>query len=381
MTELELIAPVTTTTVGFSLAPARNGLQDLLLITEAENTSGFDEWVYQTVARLPAERLRVNRLVVHPLCVGCHLDNVAWPGFVAWVDDLAARDAHAMRDVVLENLIDEARETLGDTDGGIPDVLQLAGDRAAYISLIDRVSEQKYKHEPPDRALQEEAHAYLADPPAMQDLVVTHLRTMWDEVLAEEWERNLPLLQASVAAFQSLDFGGVSMSDALPRVTGRDLPADWEEKEKGADRIVFIPSAHIGPYLLWLGTDERTAHIVFRAHVPEGVSAGEPALSRSELLMRLSALADDTRLRILERLARDGEMGAQDVMARLDISQSAASRHLRQLVATGYLAARRHEGAKLYRVNRGRIDDTLDAVKQCCECCEDEPSGRAVDGN
>jgi len=84
-----------------------------------------------------------------------------------------------------------------------------------------------------------------------------------------------------------------------------------------------------------------------------------PALSRSELLTHLGTLADDTRLRILELLAHEGELSAQQVIARLEISQSSSSRHLRQLVATGYVAERRQEGAKVYSLNPGRMENML----------------------
>jgi DNA-binding MarR family transcriptional regulator len=50
-------------------------------------------------------------------------------------------------------------------------------------------------------------------------------------------------------------------------------------------------------------------------------------------------------------------------MDRLDLSQSTASRHLRQLSVTGYLTERRNEGAKVYRLNQDRINDTVDAIK------------------
>ena len=41
------------------------------------------------------------------------------------------------------------------------------------------------------------------------------------------------------------------------------------------------------------------------------------------------------------------------------MSQSSASRHLRQLVATGYLTERRREGAKAYSLNPDRLEETL----------------------
>ena len=59
------------------------------------------------------------------------------------------------------------------------------------------------------------------------------------------------------------------------------------------------------------------------------------ALSRSELLVRLNALADETRLKIIELLTQNEEMCAQDFITMLDLSQSSASRHLRQLTHGG----------------------------------------------
>jgi DNA-binding transcriptional ArsR family regulator len=58
------------------------------------------------------------------------------------------------------------------------------------------------------------------------------------------------------------------------------------------------------------------------------------------------------------------ELCAQDIMARLDVSQSAASRHLRQLSATGYLTERRRAGEKCYSLNRGRVSNTFHALEQ-----------------
>ena len=89
-------------------------------------------------------------------------------------------------------------------------------------------------------------------------------------------------------------------------------------------------------------------------------------LSRSELLMRLNALANDTRLRIMELLAKEAELNTSDIMAQLGLSQSAASRHLEHLTATGYLIVR-HEGAKYYRLNPDRIDHTFKALKAFCQ--------------
>ena len=52
----------------------------------------------------------------------------------------------------------------------------------------------------------------------------------------------------------------------------------------------------------------------------------------------------------------------EDIMLQLELSQSAASRHLTQLTATGYLEERRCEGAKCYTLSPERVENTLRAV-------------------
>jgi predicted ArsR family transcriptional regulator len=61
-------------------------------------------------------------------------------------------------------------------------------------------------------------------------------------------------------------------------------------------------------------------------------------------------------------IADSGELRSQDIMAELDLSQSAASRHLQQLSATGFLSERRCEGAKCYSLAEDRLRDTFQAV-------------------
>jgi ArsR family transcriptional regulator len=86
-------------------------------------------------------------------------------------------------------------------------------------------------------------------------------------------------------------------------------------------------------------------------------------VSRAELLVWLSALADDTRLHILTLLKDRGELCAQDIISLLDTSQSTASRHLRQLSASGYIREHRTEAGKCYRINAERIEETTKALE------------------
>jgi DNA-binding MarR family transcriptional regulator len=61
-------------------------------------------------------------------------------------------------------------------------------------------------------------------------------------------------------------------------------------------------------------------------------------------------------------------MRSQEIIEQLGISQSAASRHLNQLSATGYLIERRCSGAKCYSLNQERVQDTMRAVEAFLLC-------------
>jgi ArsR family transcriptional regulator len=349
--------PLQKTAIRFSLEPAYNALCSLILLSE--DISGCGEWVEQTIARLPQEQSEMNERLTGLASV--HLAGVAWPSFLAWVDDLAAQDPYVLRDQELDHLIQSAADLFGDDLDKLPDRDQLLADRDLFLSLCERIMQHKGEECCPEWC--EANYALLQDPPVRQAQMVSHLRLMWDEYLAAEWERNLPMLHEVLAAFDSLDLSGLTTAEAFRRITGRDVPAEWRRWLDTVGQITFIPSPHIGPYLLLIEETETTARVVFGARFPEGTAVQSPTLSRSDLAMRLEALADDTRLRILELIALEGEQGAKDIMERLDLSKSAASRHLRQLTAYSYLIVRQEEISKYYSLNPSRFEDTWQALK------------------
>ena len=362
----QIISPQKAVKVTFSLEPAYNVIGSLSLLDMVEAFSGLGEWVYQTAKALSPEQRRTNRLVLEDADV--HLADASWPSFPAWVDDLAARDATAMRDRALQTWLASVSKGI---EGEVPTASGLLADRAAYLALAERFVRSPGHGSLPegapfDRAFWEERYRLLNDPPAGKDLIVTHLRTMWDESLASEWERNLSMLEETVVAFKSLNLSGLTVPEVLSRVLMREqIPdIDWFND---IEHLILIPSVHNGPYILHLnGLSDTTVRFIVSARIPEGVPSHLSALSRSELLVRLNALADDTRLRILELLAQQGEMSAPDIRAQLDLSQSAVSRHLEHLTATGYLIGERDQGTNLYRLNPDRIDHTFRALKEFC---------------
>lgn len=365
MAEINLIAPPRTTIIKVAVKQVETIFASMMLLSDTEDYTGLGEWLYETARKLAPEQRAFNKMVFGPLhAAAMTWNDRTWPAFADYLDYIADDDPVAMRDRVLEH-IDET--CYGCRQLGItpPDRETLLNDREAFIDVQRELYRLKGKGGQLDRAAYEAAHALLGDPVVLKARLVLHMRTMWKDHLAEEWERNLPLLEESAAAFQRLDFMNIGADEAFQVITGRPVPETWREEfdkaKAKASEMTFTPSAHIGPYLT-MATKGKQLFFVFGARIPAGTAAPSSALNRSELLARLSALADDTRLRILELVATEGEYCAKDIITRLDLSQSAASRHLRQLVATGYLLERRREGAKCYRLNDERVDDILSAL-------------------
>lgn len=358
MSTMDLIPPPRQVKISFALEPAYNALTSLHLLNS--ELSGFHAWAGRTAAALSPEQLRTNATVCSTAMR--YLDSKSWPSFLAWLDALSARDPEEMHNKELDMLLDKAAHVLEKDIADLPDRETLLSDPSVYVDLAKHLAEHNEKAF--DAAYCETEFELYQDPVAMQQTLVTHLRTMWDEYLADEWERSLPMLNESIVALESLDYSGRSAAEIFALVTDRDIPAKTEMLIRDQKRLTFIPSPHIGPYVLVIDHSQENTRIVFGARMPQGATVRSPALNRSELVTRLSALADDTRLRILQLVAQEGELRTQEIMTELEISQSAASRHLPQLSATGYLTERRCEGAKCYRLNRDRLEDTFKALQQ-----------------
>jgi len=356
--DLAFIAPAKTTTITFDLEPAYSVLSSLLLLNE--RLPGFTEWVHRTASELPEEVLRTNKLVGSSSTL--YFEDISWPSFLAWVDHLETLDPVEMRDTEVDELLEKAASYLEDAAYSLPSSQDLLADRKVYLQLIEEV--MSCKDHPFDRAHSERMHELLIDPPARKELMISHLRNMWDEILEKEWEHNLPMLRDCVATFRSLDLEGMSTRQILQLVFDRDVPDEWDEMIEGLEKIILIPSPHIGPYLLNFQHSENAARILFGARTPKGASVQSLELSRSEIIARMSALANDTRLSILYLLSQEDELSSQDIINRLELSQSAASRHLQHLKATGYIVEQRRDGAKFFRLNPDRIGDLFTSLKE-----------------
>lgn len=355
MPEMDLYVAPDAQAVRVSLEPAFNGLNSLVLLNKADRLSGLDEWVTRTAAAAAPEVRRRHHLVFNGFYFAL-LPQRSFPSFPTYVAALAAEEPVRLRDRLLDTY---DRIPPRSADATPP-------DRAALLASEDTFLRYLLERFPPenvDPGMEAEAHTYLNDPPAMQALIVSHLEHMWTQVLAPEWARVTPMLQAAVAAMRQLPLDQLSLEEAARQITGQELDLEtcWDGALEKAERVVFVPSAHLGPYLGRFAAGD-TVWVLYGARSPAGFPEVSPELSRADLLVRLNALADDTRLRIIRLILDRGECSSKDIMSELELSQSAASRHLKQLSASGYLKERRCDGAKCYSLNPERVRDLLQAL-------------------
>lgn len=90
------------------------------------------------------------------------------------------------------------------------------------------------------------------------------------------------------------------------------------------------------------------------------------AQTRERAGLLFGALANSTRLRIVERL-RDGGKTVNEIAADLGISQSGTSQHLAVLTRAGVLIVEPRGATRLYRVRGPRILRILNLIEEFCE--------------
>ncbi len=342
------------TRIRVGLAPVQNAIHSLLLLTKTEELSGLGAWIIETAQKLSIKELhqhyRVMIAFYHAI-----LPQRSWSSFPIYLEHLAQADPVTLRDKMMQSYFELSFHK---TATEFTPESAIASEESYITFLKERFSEDYI-----DEELERWAYTYVSDPPAMQELIVSHLRHYWENYLASEWERTLPSLQKAVSAFQQVDFSQMGNFEVAKYITGQTLsPEHWKERCENADGLYFAPSLHVGPYIGKFYEDNRLGFI-FGAHLPSNTPVNAPELSQADIYVRLNALSDETRLQILKYIANQGESCSTEIINALDLSQSAASRHLTQLTATGYLIARRIDGSKCYRLDKERISNTLDTIK------------------
>lgn len=337
-----------------ALDPVYNNLTSLYLVALAQPGPRLEPWVARTADSLSDRQRWLHRLLFEVLYSAFEPD-AAWPSFPVYVAHLAETPPLALRNRFLRHMFPGQGESWAARNGLM--------DRETFVNGIDRYEFDREV----ETALLVEAHALLDDLPALRETVVSHLDLMWHEFLASEWEHQQDRLQAVLTAYRGQNYTGLNAYEAIQAVTGRTAQGHWERVLAPAETLIFIPSPHIGPHLLNIAYGPLV-RIVFSAHPLEGGEPPPAELVRADLLVQLRTLADDTRLRILQLLLDEGELYAQEIINRLKLTKSSASRHLSQLSASGYLVEVQQAGkAKSYRINSAQFREMMRFMQRLSE--------------
>jgi DNA-binding transcriptional ArsR family regulator len=344
-----------------ALEPVFNVLNSFALLNRVEQFGGLNAWVVQTAAALTPEQRHRNRLIFDGLRDAL-VPEKDMPDFPTYLNNLTAQDPDVLQKRVLERLRFRFSRRMHSEDVAVaPARERLLSDVQAYLVCAEYVQTDA----PFDAALQSEVHALLQDANELQRLLVSHLDMLW-ETFSSEWRRIRSSLHWQVEMFTRSVDDEATLEEEFQAFTGRELPAHLPAQLMQAQEIILVPSWHMGQHVtLW--EDDTTSARLFFSEPPNydvALLRATP-VRRGELRARLDALADETRLRIIELLVQRNEMHAQDIIAELGLSQSSVSRHLKQLVSMGYLYERRSEGAnKTYRLSSFYFARTAHAVER-----------------
>ncbi len=308
-----------------ALEPIQQILLSMGLLTADEITQA-EEWLSALAARLPAATAHTNRLIFGELAnaVFWHLDA---PNFPAYLAALAAEPPH-----------------------------QVAARVKAGMSPQ------------PEAVLPQAVAHFLADPAAMQQRIVSHLRALWADHFAAPWEKKSLMMAYIARELNGRSWPDSSASALIRAFIRRPVPEWLAHQLGGVERVVLVPSPYLhfqaARFTQQADAASSTLWLFLWADFWVWPMRTEP-IQRSEVLSPINALADETRLRILEMLAATTELRAQEIIAQLDVSQSTVSRHLKQLQATGFITeARTGDTNKSYRLQQERIGEISYSLSQ-----------------
>jgi len=339
--------------VEVTLNAPQNVLTSMMLLTKDEDEPGIHEWIGKTRKSMTKKERDDHSLAL----IGFYFALLPEDGnitFPAYLNDLERTDPVELRDKML-NAYSKLLRDDNTTEVNWDEVLV---SPQTYIDfLLTRFAGEHVIVEIETRAFE-----YVIDPPAMKNFLVKHMNVMWEKYFKTEWNRVQPMLLESIRSFMNTDINSMTRLEATNFIIGQDVSnANWRKYIDQVERAEFIPNPHIGPYVHASGK-HGVARIIFGARQPEGAPDRIPELDRTEIVSRLSALADDTRLHILQLAAERDEIRVQDILEVTNLSQPSVSRYLSQLSAAGFLQERRESGAKVYSLNKERVDKTLKAV-------------------
>ena len=327
----------------------------LSIVATAPTYEGFDQWAYVTYAGLPDDLRKDIQALFDPVGVPLIFRQLTaeepdirdFTSFIGW---LSVLDDGAIRETIALVFRGLARKAAAkgekkqiivpsvDDEKGVCDFLKTTGCEWTELSRKDK-------------PYFDQLVRLLTNPEQLKSRLVFTVTRFWEKVYQKEYDETRGLISRSIAYHRQARYPEI-LSEIYLAVTGKALSSTAERAyaASGLETLVFVPSCHTGPYVRFVPLDDegKALLLVFNAR-SQSSGEGHPLATIQAIFPPLKALADETRLEILGILA-DGELYAQQIVDRLEISQPAVSRHLRLMVAGGILTERKETGMKFYGI-------------------------------
>jgi DNA-binding transcriptional ArsR family regulator len=180
------------------------------------------------------------------------------------------------------------------------------------------------------------------------------LQEYYDVFFAEEERRLQPALEIALEKAQSA-YQELAWEQFLAEVVGGVSP---DEFPAGVTDLTLVPSYWVTPYAFRLHASPTHFIIAFSGR-PPGASLVPGEEVSDMLISALKAIADPTRLRILQYLAESPATPTQ-LARRLRLRTSTIGHHLKQLQLVGLVRVNQRQGKEIHYV--ARIED-VDALQ------------------
>jgi DNA-binding transcriptional ArsR family regulator len=216
------------------------------------------------------------------------------------------------------------------------------------------------------------AAALLFDDPArLVDRFASLLEAYWEEAFAAEWSRIEPKLAECVElAGRQIASDGVyafllSLAPQLRvdpggRSFGLDIPHEHRVRIGADNPLLLVPSVFVWPHVRVNCDAPWPLAVTYRApHLVSELRRSTPP----ELVKLLKALADPTRLRILEVLAKQPR-STQELAPIVGLTQAGASKQLRLLAAAGLLKTKREGYYVVYSLEPEKLSTLSEDLRR-----------------
>jgi DNA-binding transcriptional ArsR family regulator len=207
------------------------------------------------------------------------------------------------------------------------------------------------------------------DPDRLVGRVLAFLEAYWERAFAAEWRRIEPTLADGVESSGRriardglfaflLTLAPQLRVDPGGRTFGLDLPHEHHVALHPDNPLVLVPSVYVWPHVRVNCDAPWPLTLIYRApHLAAGLRRATPP----QLVRLLQALADPTRLRILELLG-ERPRSTQELAPLVGLTDAGTSKQLRRLAAAGLLQTKREGYYVVYSLEPERLATLSDEL-------------------